>query len=290
MPIVTISRGAYCPSEEVAQKVAEKLGFECVSYEVLHEASEEFNVPELKLLRAFRDAPSVWDRFSFGKERYLAFIQVALLQHFQSDNVVYQGLAGHYFIRGISHVLKVRIIGSDEDRVKILMQRERIFEEAAEAMRGLPGHGLARPKPRRELSKDEALQILEGHDEARRKWGLHLYGIDTHDPSHYDLVIRMNKLSVEDVAEVIGFTARLDRFQATARSQRAVDDLLLTARVKASLIEHYPRVNVSADGGFVYIGLEGGSPQDEKAIQDTVRQISDVKKVDVRLYPFVTPD
>ena len=122
-----------------------KLGFECISREVLIEASEEFNVPEIKLLRAIRDAPSILDRFTFGKERYNAYIQAALLEHFQRDNVVYHGLAGHYFVRGISHVLKVRIIGEKEDRVKLVMEREEVFEQAAIAMEGLPVEGFTRP-------------------------------------------------------------------------------------------------------------------------------------------------
>ena len=52
MPIVTISRESYTRAKDVAEKVAEKLGFQCVSREILIEASEEFNVPEVKLLQS----------------------------------------------------------------------------------------------------------------------------------------------------------------------------------------------------------------------------------------------
>ena len=67
MSIVTISRESYTLAKEVAERVAQTLGFECISREVLIEASETFNVPEIKLLRAIRDAPSVLDRFTFGE-------------------------------------------------------------------------------------------------------------------------------------------------------------------------------------------------------------------------------
>ena len=65
MSIVTISRESYTQAKEVAERVAQALGFECISREVLIEASETFNVPEIKLLRAIRDSPSVLDRFTF---------------------------------------------------------------------------------------------------------------------------------------------------------------------------------------------------------------------------------
>jgi len=290
MSIVTISRGSYSRGREVAEKVAQELGFECISREVLLEASEEFNVPEIKLLRAIRDAPSLLDRFTFGKERYVAYIQAALLERFQKDNVVYHGLAGHYFVRGIPHVLKVRIIGETEDRTQVLMDREAVFEQAASAMMGLEVEGLPRVGRQKGMSQEQAAQVLKNIDEARRKWGLHLYGIDTHDPSLYDLVIHIRKLTTDDAAAIICLAAKLERFQATAESQQAMDDLCLSARVKANLIERFPRIKVTANQGAVYVALEGGSPSEKKAIQETVESMPGVVKVDTDVYPFMTPD
>ena len=124
MSIVTISRGSYSRGKEVAEKVAQKLGYECISRDILLEASEQFNIPEIKLVRAIHDAPSVLDRFTYGKDRYVAYIRAALLKHVQKDNVVYHGLAGHLFLEGIPHVLKVRIIADLEDRIK-----EELYQE-----------------------------------------------------------------------------------------------------------------------------------------------------------------
>jgi hypothetical protein len=187
-------------------------------------------------------------------------------------------------------VLKVRIIVETEDRAKLLMERDDVFEQAASAMKGISEPGLKLPGTHRRLSEDQALRVLEDIDEARRKWGLHLYGIDTHDPSLYDLVIHVKKLSTEDTANIICYAAGLDRFQATAESQQAMDDLLLAASVKAHLTDRYPRVNVTAKQGAVYVALEGGSSSEEKAIRDTVGQIPGVERIEINVYPFVTPD
>jgi len=92
MAIITVSRGSYSKGKEVAEKVAERLGYECVSREILLEASEHFNIPEIKLVRALHDAPSVFERFTYGKEKYLAFLEAALLNHLRRDNIVYHGL------------------------------------------------------------------------------------------------------------------------------------------------------------------------------------------------------
>jgi cytidylate kinase len=265
MPIITISRGSYSRGKEVAEKVALELGYECISRDILLETLEEFHVPEIKLVRAIHDAPSILDRFTFGKERYIAYFQAVLLEHFQKDNVVYHGLAGHFFVKNVRHVLKVRIIAEMEDRVRLEMQREGI-------------------------SQSEALQMLTSDDDARRKWSLHLYGIDTHDPSLYDLVIHIKKLSADDAAKIVRHAARLDHFQATPESQRAMDDLLLAARVKAALIEHYPKVNVVARQGSVYVGLQEASARDEDGIRDAVAHVAGVKQIDFQSYPYTIPD
>ena len=99
MSIISISRGSWTQGKEVAEKLAQTLGYECVSRDILLQASEQFNIPEIKLARAIHDAPSILDRFTSGKERYIAYIRAALLKHVQKDNVVYHGLAAPFFLK-----------------------------------------------------------------------------------------------------------------------------------------------------------------------------------------------
>ncbi len=204
MSIITISRGSYSRGKEVAEKLARALGYECISREVLLEASEQFNIPEIKLVRAVHDAPSVFERFTSGKERYVAYLKAALLNHIQKDNVVYHGLAGHFFLQEIPHVLKVRISADLEDRIEEEMRRENI-------------------------SADEARAIIKKDDEGRRRWSLYLFGADTWDPSLYDLVIHIKSkaLTVNDAVNLILCAAKLPCFQTTPESQKVLDDLVL---------------------------------------------------------------
>ena len=63
-----------------------------------------------------------------GSERYLAYITSAFLEKVHEDNVIYHGLAGQFFLRGVSHVLKVRILADMEDRTALEMAREHLTE------------------------------------------------------------------------------------------------------------------------------------------------------------------
>jgi len=75
MSIIIISRGCYHRGSEVARKAAAELGCDCISREVLLEASTLFDIPELKLMRAIHDAPSLLGRFGHDKKKYVAFIR-----------------------------------------------------------------------------------------------------------------------------------------------------------------------------------------------------------------------
>ncbi len=211
MAIITISRGSYSRAKEVAEKLAHKLGYECISREILLEASEEFNIPEIKLIRAINDAPSILEQFTHGKERYLAFIRAALLKHVQKDNVVYHGIGGNFLLQGIPHVLHVRIVADLEDRVADEMKRE----------------GIAAAEARELITKDDA---------ERRNWALHLYGADPWDPMLYDLVIHLRAITVDMAVSLICNVLEFPDFQTTPQSQQLMDNLALLARLQVSQV------------------------------------------------------
>ena len=210
MAIITISRGSYHRGREVAEKVAQKLGYECLSRDILLEASEEFNIPEIKLIRAIQDAPSILDRLTRQKEKYVAYIRAALLKHVQKDNVVYHGLFGHFFLQDIPHVLKVRIVADLEARVADEVKREGI-------------------------SESKAREIILKDDEERRKWALHLYGADWWDATLYDLVIHLKTIKVDDAVDLLCQVVQLPGFQTTPESQEAINN-----QVEAALMEVAP--------------------------------------------------
>ena len=268
MGIITISRGSYSKGRETAEKLAQVLGYECISRDVLLEASELFNIPEVKLVRAIHDAPSFFERFKHGKEKYILFIREAFLEHLKKDNVVYHGLAGHFFIKGIPNILKVRIIANIDDRIKEEMRREKISEK-------------------------EARDILKKDDEERRKWSMHLYGIDTNDPSLYDMVLHIDSLKVGDAVEILADMARRPCFQTTAESRMKLNDFHLAARAHAKLFDRFPEVEVKCRNGVVYVKIETALSLEEE-VGDKIKNIltgtDGIKEVRVNIVPFETGD
>ncbi|MGD8667691.1 MAG: cytidylate kinase-like family protein [Desulfobacterales bacterium] len=265
MAVITISRGSYSRGKEIAEKVAAKLGYHCISRDLLLEVSKEYNIPELKLVHAVHDAPGILKRLNRQNEKYIAFIKAALLEHLKADNIVYHGLAGHFFVKNVPHALKVRVLSDMEDRIRL-------------------------EKERRGIDTDEARRILEKDDKERQKWSQSLYGIDTTDPILYDLVVHIKQITVEDAVDIICRLVSKEQFKTTPESQRLIEDLALSAAVQKAMIDIGPDIEVCVDNHIAYIETEAAIGAEERLVEE-IRQVAEtfegISDVKIECHPIV---
>jgi cytidylate kinase len=254
MAIITIARECCSHGAEIAEKVAHMLGYECISREILLEAAYFFNIPEQKLLHSIHDAPSVLERITHGREKYLAYIRAALLEHVKKDNIVYHGYAGHLLIPEITHVLKIRLFAAESDRVALLQKEQK-------------------------MSRKEAVAFLKSEDKQRIDWTRYLYNSDVHDPELYDLIVNLTHLKIQDACDIICRAVRSDIYATTAASQKLVADLALSSHVKAAL-QDICDAEVSTDNGMVHIQVAGqklrktgiATSDQQQHVRETIRE------------------
>jgi len=227
MAVITISRGSFSHGQEIAEKVAETLGYECVSREILVEAAQLFNVSEKKLIRSLNEAPNILERMVHGKERYLEYIKASLLGYARKGNVVYHGHAGHLLLTEIPQILKVRILAEKDDRINLVQKRKN-------------------------LSRKAAVEVIENEDKNRIHWTRYLYKEDVNDPKLYDIVINIGNLTIEDACEIICLAARSKSYRSTDESKQAIDDLAITNRIQAELNSIF-EAKVSVKNGEVQV-------------------------------------
>ena len=264
MAIITISRGSYFRGKEIAQRVAQNLGYACISRENLLKNSKEFNIPEIKLIHAFEDGPSILNRFRHGRERYIAYIQAALLSNLKKDNLVYHGFAFHRFVKDIPCTLKVRITAKLKDRIGYVMERDKI-------------------------SKRDAKRFIRKIDDQRRKWSQRLYGIDPSDPSLYDLVLHIGEITVADAVDTICHVIGFKQYETTLESKKSISDIALTAKVKVALMELNPTIGVSSENGIVTLKIDDKSFQERKLVtnmMDIDKTVRGIKRINVVVEGF----
>ena len=257
MPIITIYQGASVEGQELAESVAQLLGYRCVGREVLVEASRRYGIPEAKLNEVIEKGPNWWERLLQDLRPYRIALQAALCELARNGKLVYHGHLGHELLPGVGHVLKVLLNAPIEYRI--------------EQMRALQG-----------LTDVAARHYIEEIDKARSRRLMAMFGTDWSDPSRYDVILNMGKMGRDGAKRMIVEAAKLDEYQPTGASNRAFNDLALSSRVHAALVAT-PDINgaaleVRATEGHVHVAgkIEQGF---EEELVNMVRIIPGVRDV-----------
>lgn len=260
MSVITISRGTQSGGQRLAKCLAMNLGYKSISREVLVEAAQRYGVSEETLARGLEQPPSFWDRFRIDRQIYLTVIRATLCQLVREDNVVYHGNAGHLLLQGVDHVLRVRVIAPLSYRIKAAMESHGFDEKAAEA-------------------------YIHRKDEERVSWTRFLYGVEWHDPSLYDLVLNLEKVTIEMACNVIVCMTERPEFRMTNESLRQLEDLYVASHVKARLFLNRKigaaasKIDVTATSSVVHLA---GVLSGEDILQEvlaTCRSLPEVKDV-----------
>jgi cytidylate kinase len=232
MQIICISRGTLSGGRQLAEKLAQNLGYECLSREELIEDAVKEGILVGKLETAMIKPSLFSERLALEREYYIAFTTARLCERAREGKLVYHGRTGHLLLPGVGHVLRVRVVADREFRVKAAMQQL----------------GLDRERARRYV--DEV-------DEDRRRWVHNLYGVSMDDAAQYDVVMNLEQLSVGNAASALTAMAQLPDFQMTPASRKAMENLYLGAQARLALARHESThragFKVRADSGVVTV-------------------------------------
>jgi len=267
MPIITIYQGASGEGQELAETVAEALGYRCVGREVLVEASRRYGIPEAKLNEIVEKGPHWWERLLQDLRPYRIALQATLCELAHDGKVVYHGHLGHELLPGIGHVLKVLLTAPIEFRIEQIRARQSLTDIAAR-------------------------HYIEEIDKARSRRLMAMFGTDWRDPNRYDLILNMSKMRREGAKRVIIEAAKLEEYQPTPASDQAFNDSALGSRVHATLLAspdlRGSAFEVHAQGGHIHIKGRVNQGLEEEVVK-LVKNVPGVNKVTSDLYS-VPPD
>lgn len=258
MSIITISRGTYSGGEALANCLADRLGYQRASRKVIVEAARTYGMSVEKLIEVMEETPSFWQRVAGESTTALNYVRAALCVQAREGNLVYHGHAGHLLLTGISHVIRVRVIADMEFRIKAAMERLR-------------------------LGRNEAIARIKQIDKARARWTQFFYGVEWDDPSLYDVVLNLERMTIADACEIVAGMTKLDTFKPNPQSIKAMEDLTVGSLAWAAL-NRDPRtaaadVRVVADDGVVTVTGTTGSQAVVEAIPLVAGQVEGVKEV-----------
>lgn len=263
MPIITIYQGASGSGQELAEAVAKELGYRCISREVLVEASRKYGIPQAKLKEIVEKGQPWLERILENLAPYRIALQAAFCELVQGKNIVYHGHIGHELIPNIKHVLKVLLTAPLEVRIEQVRNRSKLNHTAAR-------------------------RYVDEVDKARTRRIMAMFDTDWRDPSRYDLVLNLGRMTLEEATHMIVEAVNLPGYQPTVVSEERLQDITLAMRVHATLITSQEelmgaRLDVKADGGEV--SLSGILPLSvsEELIKRYALEVSGVENVNTDL-------
>ncbi len=233
MSAISIFSSSFCNADQVAQQVCTSTGCRIIhDSEIVSDASAISGISSDKIARAFSAKTSVFNKFTREKECSVAYLKLATAKRLAQDNIIISGFSSQLVPGGISHLMRVAMIGDSAYR-------------------------LARAAETGTLSTKEARRQLRSDDEDCAAWVDFLYRthIDCWDPGRFDLFIPMHKTSVAQASSWIEENILKPVVQTTPASRRAVDDFHLSAEIEVALAREGHNVGVAAKNGQVVLSL-----------------------------------
>ena len=112
-------------------------------------------------------------------DTYIEAIHSTMMDMAAEGNVVFVGRGGHVILNDLPNVLRVGVIAHQEDRIKTIMEREKLDHDVAETM-------------------------IQNRDSARRYYFQKFFGLDEPDrPDLYHLVVNTSEVSLEYARDLV---------------------------------------------------------------------------------------
>lgn len=258
MQIIGISRGSFSGGKSLAEKLATKLGCDCLGREELTDSATRAGIPVGKLEMAVVRRRPLSEQLAIEKERFTAFVTATLCERALKQSLIYHGRTGHLVLPGVTGILRVRVILDPERRIASSMERLNI-------------------------SRQRARKYNEQVDEDRHRWVRTLYNIDWRDPVHYDMVVNLSHVGVDNASSAMVAMAQLPEFQTTPATRRVLEDLMLAAKCRLAIgADRRTRdmsVQVRAERGRVSVTYLPRQEQTAQSIPQVIKRVEGVEEV-----------
>jgi cytidylate kinase len=260
MAVITISHEMGAGGPEIGMGLAQRLGYRYVDHELLLDAVRRYGLAQEKLSHLDESKPTLFERFDTETRHYITVLQTTLLEFAEMDNAILMGRGGQWLLRGIPHVLRVRVVAPFEQRVKQWIKR-------STEMTG-------------ETPNQRAAADFVRRDDAEKAGRMrYLYEVGISDPMLYDFTVSTEHLSTDAVVQMIESLARRSELATTEAARKIVTSRALVSRVQVALATHPEtrryRIAVEAQDGVVT--LEGTAALDRAV--DVARSVQGVREV-----------
>lgn len=260
MPAIALFSSTFTNETQIINELSTLTASQVISdKDIIADACSKYKVDKNKLEQALYTKMSVFNQFTLEKEKHLAFLKSSLSEKLgENERCIYYGFITLLIPARISHVLKVLIAGSKEQRI----------QRAVAAG----------------ISEKEAKRLIHKSDASAFELTDFLYKKEAWSPLLYDIVIPADQYTTKDVLQIILENLHKSAVQKTDASVQAIKDMALGAQVELALLGKGHNIEVAANNGGVRLTvnksvLNFGKLESE--LSDIASAVGGVKSVEV---------
>ena len=178
MAIITISRKIASYGDETALELAKLLGYTFINKTDLEKDLLSRGISETSLKQYDERKPGFWASLSRNRDAYFDYLREIVYGYALKGNSIFIGRGGFALLRGIHGCYAVRLIASDDTRIKRLMKE---FD----------------------WPEKKAHTLMTDSDNNREGFHKCFFDMKPEDPAHYHLVINTDFVSAQLAAGII---------------------------------------------------------------------------------------
>ena len=196
MGVITISKEFGCGSQKIATLLARKLGYEYIGKRLVSEIAGELKISESEAetfrKRSHSRMLKLLDKYTcsvvqkvVGREysclddnKYFQVTKKLVENLYEVGDVIILGWGGQCILRGKPNTFHVRLIKDRDLRVQTVADRLQISIAKAE-------------------------KIVDREEQDSKEYIKHFFNTDWNDPTLYDMIIDMGKVSIAEAVKMI---------------------------------------------------------------------------------------
>ncbi len=178
MAIITISRQIASFGDEIAEKLAEQLGYTFITRSILEAELLKHGLTEDKLSKYDEKKPGFWASLARDRDEYFDYLREAVFWHARNGNCIFIGRGGFAILKDVPGCYAVRLVASDSVRLKRIMNEFSWPEKKAQS-------------------------LMDESDTNRDGFHKCFFNTDYDDPRSYDLVLNTDRINPDIGATII---------------------------------------------------------------------------------------
>lgn len=228
MAIITVSRQLASLGDEIAAKIAERLGYNFVGKKELEKRIVSLGFPESKLSKFDEKKLGFFAGLTRGRDEYLNYLMTAILEAAAQNNCVIVGRGSFIILKALENHISCRFIADEKIRVERLQKSLNCSKKVAA----------------KKIAEAEAQQ---------KSFHKGFFNFDVQDPAMFDVIANTSMVDSDSITEsVVALVKKYVTAQKDAEGQRKIEELLIGQRIVDILVFIY-NLNIS----FLRAAVEG---------------------------------